>query len=127
MLTNILNNIIKIIFFLFSAFLIVGYTLAILFADRDICDAKVEIHMYDKEHNPIRNCIFLLENTSYKGGTTEYRVKTNSKGYFKIFFEKVLLFQYTQAMKIRKVISIFILRKLLKKTLIVLFSTMNCE
>ena len=88
MLTNILNNIIKIIFFLFSAFLIVGYTLAILFADRDICDAKVDIHMYDKEHNPIRNCIFLLENTSYKGGTTEYRVKTNSKGYFKIFFEK---------------------------------------
>lgn len=84
---NTLINIIKIAIYLLSMFFIVGFTLVYFYMDRDVRDATIEIYVYDEKHNPIMNCEFLLENTSYKEGETTYTFRTNNKGYFKIFLE----------------------------------------
>gem|GEM_PF-2612860 len=84
---NTLINIIKIAIYLLSMFFIVGFTLVYFYMDRDVRDATIEIYVYDEKHNPITNCEFLLENTSYKEGETTYTIRTNNKGYFKIFLE----------------------------------------
>ena len=87
-MNHIINKIIKISFFFYIIFLVIVAAYSYyLFVYETPCGRTIEGTVYDKQKNIIKNyklSIEYIETTPY---TIKYDVKTNDKGYYKLFFK----------------------------------------